>query len=374
MVLLGLLRSGFSEGHGWTEAVFAVALLGWYAVGASGGATRVGSANLLWVAGLSLLCLMALWVSPDFAWVSFAVFVTYANVLPPAAAIWAIAAVAVGTGGMLVARWPDDGHWTGQIVGPVVGAAVAGALVGVSRLSAAETAERQRLLDELLAARDDLARAHLDAGARGERERLTREIHDTLAQGFTSVVLAARRARQAVQKGDATATCDELDHLEDIGRAGVEGARRLVGRLPPAELDDRPLPAALGLLARPGPDEDPPTIEVRIDGDARPLPSAVDVALLRVAQEAVTNARRHAGAHRVVVTLTYQPGAVRLDVVDDGVGFHHARRSGRGFGLASMRSRVEQLGGTFIVESAAGQGVAVNATIPIGATDLVVPA
>src|SRR5690606_11868447 len=102
MVGLGLVRSAFNDGLAGPEVVLAVALLSWYVVGAIGTVHRSASATYLLLAGLSLLCLAAVWVSPDFAWVSFAVFVTYANTLRPVAAIGAIGALAVGTGGLLV--------------------------------------------------------------------------------------------------------------------------------------------------------------------------------------------------------------------------------------------------------------------------------
>lgn len=373
MVLLGLARSLSSDG-GPGEVVAGLTLLVWCAAGSVVVARRSVPLGRLWLAGLILLCLLAVWVSPDFAWVSFAVFVAIANALRPVAAFVAIAGLAVGTGGILAARWPEDGNWVGQVVGPLVGASVAGALVGITRLAAAESAQRQRLLDELLATRDELARAHLDAGARGERERLNREIHDTLAQGFTSVLLTARRARHAVHGGDLASAHAEIDRVEALGRTGVEDARRLVGRLPPVELDDRSLPAALALLARDDRSNAEPVVEIRVDGETRQLPPGIDVAVLRVAQEAVTNARRHARAGRVVVTLTFQSDAVRLDVVDDGAGFDPNNRSARGYGLSSMRSRMEQLGGTIEVESVPGGGTAVNATVPLLQRDAEVPA
>jgi signal transduction histidine kinase len=176
-------------------------------------------------------------------------------------------------------------------------------------------------------------------------------------------LLSTRRARHAAETGDSRATTAEIDHLEDLGRSGVDAARRLISHLAPAELDDRTLPAALASLsaqdARPG----PPVVEVRVDGDVHRLPGDVEGALLRVAQEAVANARRHAHAERVVITLTYQPSTVSLDIVDDGVGFDPATAGPRGFGLGGMRSRVEQLGGTFHVDSEPGRGSTVNATI-----------
>jgi len=367
MVGLGLLRSFAGDDLGGAEVAPAVALLGWYVAGAARTPRWSTTARGLWLFGLSSLCLAAVWVSADFAWVSFAVFVIFANTLPPAFAFSSIALLAAGTGGVLVDRWPQDGHWAAQIIGPAVGAAVAGTLVGISRLAAAESAERQRLLDQLIATRDDLARAHLEAGVRTEHERLARDIHDTLAQGFTSVVLAARRLRHAALEGDETVVLDEIDHVEQLGGEGVEDARRLVGRLPPVELDDRSLPAALDLLSCRGPFDGEAVVEVRVDGPTRRLPPDVDIALLRVGQEAVANARRHAGADRIVVTLTYQSDAVRLDVADDGVGFDPARRRTRGFGLSSMRGRIEQLAGDFVVESTPGAGVVVSAAVPLDA-------
>ena len=364
MVLVGVVRSA-SGGLTPAAVLSGAGLLAWYGAGVVPAVRGTTSASRIWLAGLAVGCLGAVWTTPDFAWVCFAAFVTFANNLPAGQAVWSIAALAVSVGGILVGRWPGDGHWASQLVGPIVGASVAGALVGISRLAAAESAGRQRLVDELLGAREELARAHLDAGARAERERINREIHDTLAQSFTSVVLTARRGRHAVAGGNLDLAGAELGLLEDIGRGGVEDSRRLLRRLPPAELDQRPLPAALGLIAKGGARDGRPSIEVRVDGEARALDGAVDVTLLRVAQEAVANARRHSGAKRVVVTLTYQPCAVRLDVADDGVGFDPLARSGKGFGLSGMRSRIAQVGGDLVIESAPGHGAAVNATIPL---------
>ena len=222
------------DGATAVEVVTGGALLGWYWAGSEAARRWRRPSLRTWLVALSGLCLAAVWVSADFAWVSFAVFVTFATTLAPAPAVAAIVTMAAGTGAILVGRWPDGGHWAAQIVGPLVGAAAAGALVGVGRVAAAETAERQRLLDELLATRDDLARANLAAGAREERERLTGEIHDTLAQGFTSVVMAARRARRALDVEDASATAAEVDHIEELGRTGIDAARRLMGAMAPS--------------------------------------------------------------------------------------------------------------------------------------------
>ena len=365
MVALGLLRSAFDAGVTAGEATMGTALLGWYWAGWGAARRWRRPSPRTWLATVSGLCLAAVWVSPDFAWVSFAVFVAFATTLAPGLAVAAIVAMAAGTGAILVGRWPDDGHWAAQIVGPLVGAAAAGALVGVGRVAASETAERQRLLDELLATRDDLARANLAAGAREERERLTGEIHDTLAQGFTSVVMAARRARRALDDDEAAAAVAEVDHIEDLGHAGIEAARRLMGAMAPVELDGRTLRSALVLLTVPEPRSGSPVTDIRFDGDDERLPVEIEGALLRIAQEALTNARRHAEARRVVVTLTCQPSTVSLDIVDDGVGFDADAVAGRGFGLSSMRGRAQQLGGTLHVDAEPGRGSTINATIPL---------
>lgn len=362
LVVLGVIRA-LVEATSPTAVIAVAALLaGWYIAGQR--FVRLeASATSVWLLGLAGLCLVAVWVSPDFAWVAFAVYVVIANTLPSRAGVVCVGAFAVGTGALLVWRWPSDGHWAGQVIGPVVGAAAAAALVGVTRFAAGETAERQRLLDELLAARDDLAVAHLQAGAVAERERLAAEIHDTLAQGFTSVLLGARRARQAADHGDLDAVRAEVVHLEDLALEGVEQARRLVRQLPPAELEGRPLPEALRILAEPGQKGRTPQVEVRVDGEPRPLSDAAELTLLRVAQEGVANARRHADADRVVVTLTYQPESASLDVADDGVGFDPAAPAS-GFGLAGMRSRVARVGGALLIESSRLHGTAINAVVP----------
>lgn len=365
MTALGVVRSVVGDGITPGELLVAVALLGWYWAGWIAAARRKQSSLRLWLAALSGLCLVAMWVSPDFAWVAFAVFVTFATTLAPAPAVAGIVAMATGTGGVLVGRWPAAEHWSAQIVGPLVGAAAAGALVAVGRVAAAEVAERQRLLDELLTTRDDLARAHLAAGVREERQRLTGEIHDTLAQSFTSVVLAARRAHRAVDVGDTAATVTEIEHIEDLGRGGVDAARRLMHALGPVELDGTTLRSALVLLAAHAAQSRSPIVEVRFDGNPDRLPIAVEAALLRIAQEALANARNHAEAERVVITLTCQPSMVSLDVADDGTGFDPTTAGRHGFGLNTMRHRAEMLGGTLHIDTETEEGSTINASIPI---------
>ena len=144
------------------------------------------------------------------------------------------------------------------------------------------------------------------------------------------------------------------------------GRRRRPETATRVDLPDPDTPVtAMGLLAVAESQPGSPVVEVRFDGDDDCLPIEIEGAFLRIAQEALTNARRHATAHRVVLTVTFQPSTVSLDVVDDGVGFDADAVGVRGFGLTSMRGRAKQLGGTLNIDSEPGQGSTINATIPL---------
>ncbi|MGI5419791.1 sensor histidine kinase [Actinomadura luteofluorescens] len=213
--------------------------------------------------------------------------------------------------------------------------------------------ERMRLIEELDRTRDELAGVSREAGVLAERERLARDIHDTIAQGFTSITMLLQAAEAEVGPNR---------HLELAARAARENlaeTRGLVAALAPPALDGGSLVEALRKLAR---DFDVP-VDLVVDGEPRSL-DAVEVVLLRVTQEALANVRKHAGAESVRVSLVYGD-PVRLTVADDGCGFEPGR-AGRGFGLRGMRSRVEQAGGTFTV--AGGRGTRVEVAVPCSAS------
>lgn len=370
VLLVGLFK-GLQGSSPVATTLVALILGAWYLLGLYLERNRRSMAvAIAWLAILSLLFISALVVSADFAWVSFALFVLYASVLPPRWAYLTITVLALATGAVLVLRWPSDRHWAAQFIGPVLGAAAAAGLVSVYRTAAAESRERQRLIDELLATQDSLARANLDAGVRSERERVAAEIHDTLAQGFASVVMLSRQARKAAGAGDYDALAQRLADLERTGVTGLDDARRLVRNLPPQELHAHGLAEAIRILVARSSEEHTGTAAVlRVDGTPRVLSHDVETALLRVAQEGVTNALKHSGARHIVVTLTYGADEVSLDVVDDGRGFDPTvlapgSRARGGFGLGVMERRVRTLGGTFSLESAPGEGAAVAATVP----------
>jgi signal transduction histidine kinase len=217
------------------------------------------------------------------------------------------------------------------------------------------------LIKELSTARHELAAVHHEAGVLAERHRLAGEIHDTLAQGFTSIVTLVQAAQAGLDPG-ATQARRHLDLALATARDNLAEARALVEALRPAGLESSSLGDALrrvtqttgaeaGLLAR-----------TEVEGQVRPLPTGTEVVLLRVCQEALANIRKHAGAQAVLVRLHYGGDVVQLEITDDGVGFDTAAVNS-GYGLRGMSDRLQQAGGTVRVRSAPGAGTAVRAEV-----------
>lgn len=233
-----------------------------------------------------------------------------------------------------------------------------------------QSEERRRLLAELEATRGELAESERRAGVLTERQRLAREIHDTLAQGFASIVTLYEAARAEVASRPEVA----LRRLEEVGRtarASLAEARRVVSALRPEALEHATLASALDGLVRDFSAEAGIAARSMVDGDARELEPEAEATLLRIGQEALANVRKHAAASRVALTLTYLDDSTRLDVRDDGVGFEPDSTDRApngwqvgGFGLTSMRERLESHGGTLTIESAPGAGTTIVAVLP----------
>jgi signal transduction histidine kinase len=225
----------------------------------------------------------------------------------------------------------------------------------IGRLSA-QNRERARLIDELDRTRDELAEVSREAGVLAERERLARDIHDTIAQGFTSIVMLVQAAEAEVGPNR---------HLELVARTARENlaeTRGLVAALAPPALAAGSLAEALRRLAA----DFALPVDLDVEGEQRPLGPAAEVVLLRVAQESLANVRKHAGARSVWMSLEFAPDAARLTVADDGRGFD-PEAVASGFGLRGMRGRVEQAGGALAVRSGAGEGAVVEAVLPCSA-------
>lgn len=221
--------------------------------------------------------------------------------------------------------------------------------------------ERARLLDELTAAQDELATLHRDAGVTDERQRLARELHDTIAQTLAGTVLLAQRARRELATGalsDAT-----LGSLEDAAREALTETRTLVAGSAPVELGAG-LAGALEVLAERFRRESGASITVSVALDA-PLQRDAEVALLRCAQEGLANVRKHAGASSVAVTLDGDGADAVLRVTDDGRGLDPAAIPD-GFGLSGLRARLALVGGSLAVSGSA-RGTVIEARLPRGA-------
>jgi signal transduction histidine kinase len=244
-----------------------------------------------------------------------------------------------------------------------------GLLVAMMQAIDDQSEQRRRLLEQLESARGELAAAERRAGVLAERQRLAREIHDTLAQGFASIVTLSEAAR-AQARGSPEVAMRRLEEAGQVARSSLAQARRAIWALRPEALERGSLGHALGELAADFGSQTGIEAHSAVTGEEADLGPAAQEALLRVAQEALANVRKHARAHRVQLTLSYLDDATLLDVRDDGTGFDPAaparNGSGGGFGLAGMRERLAAHGGTLTIETAPGQGTSVAAALPRG--------
>jgi len=244
-----------------------------------------------------------------------------------------------------------------------------------------ELSEANRKLEATLAENAGLHEQLLtqarEAGMLDERQRMAREIHDTLAQGLTGIITQLQAAEQASQ--DPAGWRRHVTAATSLARESLGEARRSVHALRPQPLETARLSDALADVAGRWSALHGIEAQVTTTGSARPLQPDAELALLRTAQEALANVAKHARASRVGLTLSYMDHEVALDVRDDGQGFDPAQDGDRGvngtadsrgaagsggFGLIAMRQRIEGLKGTLQVESYPGGGTAVSACVP----------
>ena len=261
-----------------------------------------------------------------------------------------------------------------------------------------ELAEANQRLEEIMAENTGLQAQLLtqarEAGAGDERQRMAREIHDTLAQGLTGIITQLEAAQQTASDAERER---RIGNAKRLARDSLAEARRSVQALRPRALENSRLPDALADEVARWSATSGVAGEVETTGAARPLHPEVEVTLLRVAQEALANVAKHAGASRAGVTLSYMEDVVSLDVRDDGAGFIpptaaptsngikvngskvngskvngskvngskvNGGPSDGGFGLIAMRQRVSRLAGQLEIESEPGAGTAVSASLP----------
>lgn len=301
-------------------------------------------------------------LAPSFAWCAVPLLYTGLRILPLRLALALVAGLTalVVFAQLKLAGWADPN----LLLAPPALAALSTALfVGLLR----QTERQAALIDDLRATRRELAATERREGTLAERQRLAMEIHDTLAQGLSS----QRMLLQAADRIWDTEPGQAREHVRSaaaVAEYNLAEARRFVHDLTPTDLAaGGSLVAALRAMAdREGGES--LAVRVHVEGAPVGLPAGVEAAVLRIAQGALANAREHAAATAVTITLTELGDRLVLDIADDGKGFDPAATAttaDRGHGLPAMRARLRQLGGTLTVESAPGDGTVVSAEIPL---------
>ncbi len=320
----------------------------------------------VWVAGVTLVWAALTVAAPSFAWTAVPLAFAALEVL---AFGYAVGVVVLMTAVASLAWLRILDTFDPTVVAGPVGIALVTVLA--YRTLEQESINRQRLLEELVGAQEDLAAVQRRSGALAERTRLSREIHDSVGQGLSSINLLLQAAEQDWDRRPDLAR-SHVRTAASSARSGLDEVRRVVRDLAPAELEGadpvEALPAALSAIATRA--ESSVRIQIRVHGVPTPVPVDVASALLRTARGAVANVVEHAAAENAVISLTYHPDEVLLDVRDDGTGFDPRRQRSaglRGRGLAGIAQRTESLGGHVTIESAPGDGTTLSLAFPLEA-------
>jgi signal transduction histidine kinase len=272
--------------------------------------------------------------------------------------------------------WPTSDLWVlfGTIIGIQTAAISFGTIMSdrMTRLSE----QRRQAVAKLEAALEENAGLHAqlltqarEAGVLDERQRMAREIHDTVAQGLTGIITQLEAADHAARNFDQLRR--HLDEARALARSSLTEARRSVQALQPEPLETIPLPEAIATMSQQWAGATGIELRFETTGVPQPLLSEIETTLFRIAQESLANVAKHAHAARVGVTLSYMDDVAVLDVRDDGIGFvleeaqHRAQTNGEhGFGLRGMEQRLQRVAGNLSIESAPGEGTAISASVP----------
>jgi signal transduction histidine kinase len=338
---------------------------------------RAGRHPRLYFAGLMALAAGLVALAP---WYGFLAFAGYPHAFHYLTGRWRyagatatamISAVAF-LGGVESIR--DDNLWWAWLAIGLISAVLSSAVFHVYDMAEHRNVKQKRALVELEKALAENAALHAqllvqarEAGVSDERQRMAREMHDTLAQSLAGILTQLQAAEKTLD--DPATLRGHLATATNLTRESLTEARRSVHAVEPAVLAQARLPEAIGVVAQRWSAANNIAAVLTTTGDARPMHTDVEVALLRTAQEALANVAKHARATRVGLTLSYMEDQVTLDVRDDGVGFEPdgKRATGSaagGFGLAGMRQRVQRLAGRLDIESEPGGGTAISATVP----------
>lgn len=271
--------------------------------------------------------------------------------------------------------WPERSSWfffgsliVFQTLAIGFGNQLADRLGSLSEQRRQAVARLEAALAENAGLQAQLVEQAREAGILEERQRLAREIHDTLAQGLTGIITQLGAVQQA--KDNPERWQQHVENALALARESLGEARRSVHALRPAPLDQARLPDALAEAASRWSQVHGIQATVAITGEFAALSADVEAALMRVTQEALSNITKHARASQVRITLSFIGDTAALDVRDDGVGFQEEAGPGHeSFGLVSMRQRIAQVGGTLEIESEPGYGTAVSVRVPAGLTE-----
>lgn len=326
-----------------------------------------------WLFGFALVWLATVWVSAEFVWLAFVLWLLAGHLL---SLTWGLLFSAVVLALVIIAPMLHHGTTTyANIFGPLIGGIFAYAISRGYLQLLRDAIEREALLSSLTQAQlemaelqDELALAQRQSGVVEERTRLSGDIHDTIAQALSSIRLLAHAG--AAQSADASAA-HTLKQIEGLASDSLGDVRRIIAALAPAELEHGALAAALQRMLDRCEAECGVATTLRVDSSLPTLPTEVEVALLRTAQSALANVRLHARAERVVLSLIEAGDTVRLDIIDDGAGFDLAEwendvSAAQSYGLRFMRTRLRQLGGGLEIETAPGEGTALSIYLPLG--------
>lgn len=367
LLALAAVRALAAEPPAFAAVLAAAATGAIYAVGPLSTSVRESlRARALWLIALGVAWLALLALAPEGVWVAFPMFFVQLHLLPGRWGVLAVFGTAVAA--IIGFGWHQHALNPGTVLGPLLGAAVAVGTVRGYQALHRESEHRKLLIEELLATRDELATAERSSGTLAERDRLAREIHDTLAQGLSSIQLLLRAAERALPAEPDTAG-RHVRQARETAQDNLAEARRFVHALSPPDLAEGSLPSALArLCANTEASTRGLTVRFELTGTAAELPTQHEVTLLRIAQSALANTAQHARADNAVASLTYGAYGSTLRISDDGAGFGPLDATGDGgFGLASMRERAAALGGSCTVESEPGQGTTIAVSLPLAA-------